>query len=72
MVGLCWAERWGKLTKAQPLQYFDQHLLHHAVHATRGMFDFVTRDKADAAGVREGMAMVQNVTLGMNAVVGGH
>ena len=36
------------------------------------MVDFVTKDETDATRLREGTAMVQNVTSGMKAVVGGH
>ena len=70
--GLRRAESWREYAEAQPLRYFDRHLLPHAAHAARGMVDFVTTDEAGAARIREGAAMVQNVTSGMNAVVGGH
>ena len=36
------------------------------------MVDFVTRDEESATRIREGVALIPNVTSGMNAVVGGH
>jgi hypothetical protein len=71
-VGLRRAERWQKFAESQPLRYFDRHLLEHMTHSARGMIDFVTTCEMDATRLREGTAMVQNVTSGMNAVVGGH
>ena len=71
--GLRRAERWRNFAESQPLRYFDRHLLPHVAHAARGMVDFVTTNEADAARMRGGgTAMIQNVTSGMNAVVGGH
>ena len=66
------AERWRKFAESQPLRYFDRHLLEHMTRSARDMVDFVTKDETDATRLREGTAMVQNVTSGMNAVVGGH
>ncbi|KAL3788170.1 hypothetical protein ACHAW5_006618 [Stephanodiscus triporus] len=40
--------------------------------SARDMVDFVTTNEMDASRLREGTAMVQNVTSGMNAFVGGH
>jgi len=76
--GLRRAERWRNFAESQPLRYFDRHLLPHVAHAARGMVDFVTtttsgnNETMDAVRIREGTAMIQNVTSGMNAVVGGH
>ena len=70
--GLRRAGSWRDFAESQPLRYFDRHLLPHVAHAARGMVDFVTTNEADAVRMREGTAMIQNVTSGMNAVVGGH
>jgi len=58
--------------ESQPLRYFDRFLLNHLAHSARSMVDFVSNDEADATRLREGTALIQNVTSGMNAVVGGH
>ena len=52
--------------------YFDRYLLNHLTHSARCMVDFVTRDEESATRIREGVALIPNVTSGMNAVVGGH
>ena len=70
--GLRRAESWRIFAETQPLRYFDRHLLNHMVHGARGMIDFVTRDEDDASWLRKGTAMIQNVTSGMNAFIGGH
>lgn len=70
--GLRRADSWRRCLEAQPLRYFDRHLLPHLVHGARGMVDFVTENEADASRVREGTAMIPNLTSGMNAVIGGH
>jgi len=58
--------------ETQPLRYFDRHLLPHLAHGARGMADFVTTNEVDAGRLYEGTALIPNVTMGMNAVVGGH
>ena len=71
-VGLKRAHLWRTCLDSQPLRYFDRYLLNHLAHGARGMVDFVTKDEADASRIREGTALIQNVTSGMNAVIGGH
>lgn len=72
-VGLERAHAWRIFLEKQPLRYFDRYLLNHLVYSARCMVDFVTRDDADARSrIREGTALIPNVTSGMNAVVGGH
>lgn len=71
-VGLHRANSWRMFLESQPLRYFDRFLLNHLVHSARCMVDFVTRDEADASRIREGVALIQNVTSGVNAVIGGH
>ncbi|KAL9182257.1 hypothetical protein ACHAXT_012909 [Thalassiosira profunda] len=71
-VGLQRANSWRDCLESQPLRYFDRHLLNHLVHSARGIVDFVTKTKQDAGRMREGVALLPNVTSGMNAVVGGH
>ena len=70
-VGLHRANSWRVFLESQPLQYFDRYLLNHLVHGARCMADFVVDDGDDSA-IREGMAMISNVTGGMNAVIAGH
>lgn len=71
--GLERAHAWRIFLEKQPLRYFDRYLLNHLVHSARCMVDFVTRDDADARSrIREGTALIPNVTSGMNAVIGGH
>ena len=71
-VGLQRAHSWRIFLESQPLRYFDRFLLNHLVHGARCMVDFVTTNEVDAGRIREGTALIQNVTSGMNAVVGGH
>ena len=71
-VGLRRSHSWRMFLESQPLRYFDRYLLNHLAHGARCMVDFVTRDEADANRIREGTALIQNVTSGMNAVIGGH
>ena len=42
------------------------------VHVTRKMVDFVTTNEDDATLLRSSVAMIQNVTFGMNSVISGH
>ncbi|KAL7548983.1 hypothetical protein ACHAWF_012252 [Thalassiosira exigua] len=70
--GLQRSEAWRQFLESQPLRYFDRYLLNHLVHGARCMVDFVTSDERDSSRIREGTALIQNVTSGMNAVIGGH
>ncbi|KAL7533782.1 hypothetical protein ACHAXR_005444 [Thalassiosira sp. AJA248-18] len=71
-VGLQRAHSWRISLESQPLRHFDRHLLNHLAHGARCMVDFVTKDEVGASRIREGTALIQNVTSGMNAVIGGH
>ena len=72
-VGLQRANSWRFFLEKQPLRYFDRYLLNHLVHSTRSLVDFVTNDDEEYNSLlREGTALLQNVTSGMNAVIGGH
>ena len=70
--GLHRAQSWRNYAEKQPLQYFDRTLLPHMVHVTRKMVDFVTTNEVDATILRSSVAMIQNVTSGMNSVIAGH
>ena len=70
--GLHRAQSWRNYAEKQPLQYFDRTLLPHMVHVTRKMVDFVTTNEDDAMLLRSSVAMIQNVTFGMNSVISGH
>lgn len=70
--GLHRAHSWRNYAEKQPLQYFDRTLLPHMVHVTRKMVDFVTTNEDDATLLRSSVAMIQNVTSGMNSVISGH
>jgi len=72
-VGLQRSHSWRMCLESQPLQYFDRYLLNHLVYGARRMAKFVgARDEAGSLKLREGIAMIGNVTAGMNAVIGGH
>lgn len=71
-IGLHRANLWRAYLESQPLRYFDRYLLNNLTHSARMMADFVTQNEEDASKVREGIALIQNVTSGMNAVIGGH
>ena len=71
-IGLHRANSWRTYLESQPLRYFDRYLLNHLTHSARMMADFVTQNEEDASKLREGLALIQNVTSGMNAVIGGH
>ena len=71
-VGLRQAHSWRETLESQPLRYFNQFFLNHMVHGMRCIVDFVTNDEAAAGRIREGTALIQNVTSGMNAVIRGH
>jgi hypothetical protein len=70
--GLHRAQSWRNYAEKQPLQYFDRTLLPHMVHVTRKMVDVVTTNEDDAMLLRSSVAMIQNVTFGMNSVISGH
>jgi isopenicillin-N epimerase len=69
-VGLSRAHSWRVFLESQPLRYFDRYLLNHLAHSARCLVDFVAREKKDK--IRESIALISNVTSGMNAVIGGH
>jgi len=71
-LGLRRANEWRMHLESQPLRHFDRYLLNHLAHGARRMVDFVTKDESDASRLREGVAMIQCVTGGLNAVIGGH
>ena len=71
-VGIRRSHSWRMFLESQPLRFFDRYLLNHLVHSTREMVDFVTKNEKAAARIREGAALIQNVTGGMNAVIAGH
>ena len=72
--GLKRATAWQKFLETQPLRYFDRYLLNHLVHSARVMVDFCssTQEEENKLRLRESVAMIPNVTSGMNAVIGGH
>ncbi|KAL7449786.1 hypothetical protein ACHAWC_001806, partial [Mediolabrus comicus] len=69
-VGLSRAHSWRLFMESQPLRYFDRYLLNHLAHSARCLVDFLTNEKKDK--MRESIALISNVTSGMNAVIGGH
>ena len=69
-VGLSRAQSWRMCLESQPLRYFDRYLLNHLAHSGRCLVDFVTTDNKDK--IRESIALIGNVTGGMNAVISGH
>jgi len=70
-VGLQRASSWRQFLEEQPLRYFDRYLLNHLAHSTRSLVDFISDEEYNST-LREGTALLQNVTSGMNAVIGGH
>lgn len=68
--GLSRAHSWRMCLESQPLRYFDRYLLNHLAHSARCFVDFVATEKRDK--MRESIALISNVTGGMNAVIGGH
>ena len=72
LCGLHRTQSWRNYAEKQPLQYFDRTLLPHMVHVTRKMVDFSTTNEDDATLLRSSVAMIQNVTSGMNSVISGH
>ena len=71
-LGLRRAHSWRMHLESQPLRHFDRYLLDHLAHGARRMVDFVAENENDASRLREGVAMIQCVTGGLNAVIGGH
>lgn len=69
-VGLSRAHSWRVFLESQPLRYFDRYLLNHLAHSARCLVDFVAKEKKEK--MRKSIALLSNVTSGMNAVVGGH
>lgn len=69
-VGLSRAHSWRMCLESQPLRYFDRNLLNHLAHSARSLVDFVATENKDK--MRESIALISNVTGGMNAVIGGH
>jgi selenocysteine lyase/cysteine desulfurase len=74
---LCGIERansWRYFLESQPLRYFDRYLLDHLVHSARCMVDFCSNasDKDSKLRLRESVALIPNVTSGMNTVLAGH
>ena len=59
------ANSWRQHLERQPLRYFDRDLLPHLAHSNRVMAEFVN-------GKKEAMALIQNATVGLNAVIGGY
>jgi hypothetical protein len=68
------ANSWRIFLESQPLRYFDRYLLNHLVHSARCMVDFCshTTNEGYKLKLRESVALIPNVTSGMNAVIGGH
>ncbi|MEY5131738.1 MAG: hypothetical protein RL734_1805 [Bacteroidota bacterium] len=73
-LGMERADSWRMFLESQPLRYFDRYLLDHLLHSARCMVDFCssTNDEHDLLRLRESVALLPNVTSGMNAVIGGH
>ena len=64
-VGHLRAESWRKHLETQPLRYFDRDLLPHLAHSNRLMADLIN-------GKKEATTLIQNATVGLNAVIGGY
>jgi hypothetical protein len=69
-IGLSRAQSWRMFLESQPLRFFDRYLLSHLAHSARCLVDFVAAEKKSK--LRESIALISNVTGGMNAVIGGH
>ncbi len=69
-VGLSRAHSWRMCLESQPLRYFDRYLLNHLAHSARSLVNFVATENKEK--MQESIALVSNVTGGMNAVIGGH
>lgn len=68
------ANAWRVFLESQPLRYFDRYLLNHLVHSARCIVDFCSEatDDESKLKLRESVALIPNVTSGMNAVIRGH
>ena len=64
-VGHLRAESWRKHLEAQPLRFFDRDLLPHLAHSNRLMANFIN-------GKKEATTLIQNATVGLNAIIGGY
>jgi selenocysteine lyase/cysteine desulfurase len=59
------AQQWRSFLEEQPLRYFDRLLLPHLVHSTRCLADFLQTSPTN-------LALLPNVTSGMNTVIQGY
>jgi selenocysteine lyase/cysteine desulfurase len=59
------AEQWRRYLEEQPLRFFDRDLLPHLVYGARRLAEFTNAE-------REGLALLPNVTTGLNAVLSGY
>lgn len=59
------AQQWRFFLEEQPLRYFDRFLLPHLVHSTRCLADFTHTSPTH-------LALLPNVTSGMNTVIQGY
>ena len=59
------ANDWRAYLETQPLRYFDRDLLPHLVYSNRQLADFVH-------GKKDSLVLIQNATVGLNAVIGGY
>lgn len=64
-VGHWRAESWRRHLETQPLRYFDRDLLPHLAHSNRLMADLIN-------GKRDATTLIQNATVGLNAIIGGY
>ncbi|GAX22897.1 hypothetical protein FisN_24Lh184 [Fistulifera solaris] len=62
-VGTRRAEQWRHYMELQPLRFFDRTLLPHLAYSTRRLSNFIHLPR------REEMALIPNVTFGMNSVI---
>lgn len=60
------SEQWRRYLEEQPLRYFDRALLPHLAYSGRRLADFVQ------APNKQNVALLPNVTSGMNSVLAGH
>jgi len=60
------SEQWRRYLEEQPLRYFDRELLPHLAHSTRRLAVFIK------APSKRNVALLPNVTSGINAVLAGH
>jgi len=60
------SEQWRRYLEMQPLRYFDRSLLPHLAYSARRLADFCK------APSKQNVALLPNVTSGLNAVLAGH